>query len=72
MNKDELHLLLAQVKSKVSDIATLSDQDFIEVYGDNQTRSINGKETGRADILATVYNLQVTKEQSNYTFTRAL
>lgn len=70
MNKDELHLLLAQVKSKVSDIAVLSESDFVEVYGDNQTRKINDKETGRADILATVYSLSVTHESNNYTFTR--
>ena len=72
MTKDELHYKLSQVKAKASDIAVLTEDDFIEVYGDNQTRMINGKESGRPDVLATVYQLNVTKDQSNYTFTRAI
>lgn len=70
MNKDDLHLKLSQVKSKVADMAILTANDFIDAYGDDQTRVINGKESGRADILATVYSLNVSKVDNNYTFTR--
>lgn len=72
MNKETIHLKLSQVKAKISDAAVITKDDFIEVYGDDQTRMINGKDTGRADILATVYSLNMSKTDNNYTFTRAL
>lgn len=70
MNKDELSLMLEQVKKGERENAVITVTDLIGIYGDDNTRTINGKETGRADILAVSRQLVVSKDQLNYTFTR--
>lgn len=72
MNKDDLSLMLEQVKKGELLSALVTVDDLINIYGDDHTRTINGKETGRADILAISRQLLVSKDNSNYTFTRAI
>ena len=72
MNKDSIHFQLSQVRAEASDVAIVTTQDFIDSYGNNESRKINGEELARANILAKVYNLAVSKENDNYTFVRAV
>jgi len=70
MTKDQIHSQLARVNIETTDQAVLTDQDFIDVYGNDETRKIGLKQVSRASLLAKIYNLNVTKEQSSYIFTR--
>lgn len=70
MDKEAIHDLLSQVKAGLKESAILTVDNIIEVYGDDQIRIIGKEEKGRADVFATVYSLDVTKNPDSYTFTR--
>jgi hypothetical protein len=67
MNKQELHDKLAEGP------CTISENVFIEIYGNDRKASKRqgyGVNVSRADILAHVHGLSVTKEGANYIFTK--
>lgn len=70
MNKSQIHQLLSDVNTDVIESAMLNTQNFIDIYGNDQTRLINKVETSRADVLANVYMLDVVKQDGNYIFTK--
>lgn len=70
MNKEELHIELAKVNIEDNPPLNVSQDVFISIYGNDDKRNMKGIETGRADVLANVYDLNVTFEDSSYTFTR--
>jgi hypothetical protein len=63
--KTDLHNKLKNVK----DTVTITVDEFISVYGNDNTRKQRGVTLSRADILAKVYNLSVEKQDNNYVFT---
>jgi len=67
MNKQELHDHLADKKN--SEIG-ITEQVFIKIYGKDDTRKIQDVDCTRADILERVHGLTVTKQETNYIFTR--
>ena len=67
MNKQELHDQLADTDNiKI----TIPDSVFLDVYGKDDTRKIQGVDCTRADILARVHGLSVSKEDADYVFIR--
>ena len=67
MNKQELHDQLAEGP------CTISEDVFIEIYGNDRKASKRkgyGKNVSRADILAKVHGLSVSKEGADYIFIR--
>lgn len=67
MDKQELHDMLSNEDNLEINI---HEQVFIDIYGKDDTRKIQGRNYNRADILATVHGLKVNKEGSNYIFIR--
>jgi hypothetical protein len=66
MNKQELHDKI----SATSDQTTVPADDFISVYGNDNTRNIGKKKITRADVLAERYGLSVSKQGTDYIFIR--
>ncbi len=67
MNKQELHDQLAQGS------CVISEDVFIGIYGNDRQASERkgyGKNVSRADILARVHDLSVSKEGTDYVFIR--
>ena len=62
MNKQELHDKLKQGP------CTIPEQVFIDVYGKDDSRPIEGHTYTRADILAKVHGLKVSKCSKDYIF----
>jgi len=68
MNKQELHDALAEANN-----ITISENVFIDIYGNDNKRKVKKDvEEGRADILARVHGLTVSKQGTDYVFVRAL
>jgi hypothetical protein len=66
--KQDIHDRLANIV----DTAIITVDEFVSVYGNDDRRKFGKVEMGRADILARTYGLSVSKEEGNYTFTKAL
>ena len=64
--KEDLHNRL----KNITDTAIITVDEFISVYGNDNTRKQRGVTVCRADILAKVYDLSVEKQDNNYVFTR--
>jgi len=69
LNKESLHLKLAQVSIQAEESTVITEEDFIEVYGNNESRKIGKTETSRPELLANIYHLNVIHENQSYTFT---
>lgn len=67
MDKQELHDQLADTSNIEIGIP---EQVFIDIYGKDDEREIQGHTYTRADILARVHGLSVTKEGTDYVFVR--
>lgn len=68
--KKEIHQRLKEINK----IAVITEDEFIQVYGDDEKRlhkTHDGKkEMSRADILAQAYSLTVEKTGKTYKFSR--
>lgn len=70
MNKEDLHKALQDVRDSINDLAIIPESAIIDIYGNNEARKIDGIQKVRADILAAVYKLDVTKDTNDYIFVR--
>lgn len=70
MNKEDLHNSLQKVRDGYKDMAIIPESAIIDIYGNNEARKIDGIQKVRADILASVYKLDVTKDTNDYIFVR--
>ncbi len=66
MTKKELHNQLSQGP------CTIPEQVFLDIYGKDDSRPIEGHTYTRADILALVHGLKVSKDGTNYVFTESV
>lgn len=72
MDKEQIHAKLVSVQTGKIDSVEINEEDFIESYGENQTRKINGEQLNRPMALARVHFLDIKKNDANksYIFTR--
>ena len=66
MTKEELHSFIQCNQGKLE----VNQSHFVNAYGDDRARIIQGIETTRADILAKTYKQSVSKVEDNYIFTK--
>lgn len=65
--KEQIHSLLQSGQDNIK----IPVSAFIEAYGDDEPRKIEGKRRYRSEILATAYNMKVTKVNEDYLFTKS-
>ena len=69
MNKDELHSILDGVKKGGAGIVSFLSRDFVDAYGNDDSRMFGKQKRCRADILADVYDLTVIKNSNDFSYT---